>query len=232
MVATLVDVSDTIQAHYSNCTDEKMKEELAMEYHTTRRSFDEGAFCRPGDLEEWKATVRGGLVFGLAAVQKLWFDEAFLWDHLEIPSMFTEALPYHSTVKNKGERFEIYMQAFRVIDKENFLEQANLLYLAMPNKSEAGWDTVAAIFAAFLEGGSSYYVGRSIKGGFWRYWGTKKAAVEKEGASGYAKQTKYYRDVVCVTTQPLRRGSSSLQLAASPYGTRAAPYVNDRGVVS
>ena len=103
--------------------------------------------------------------------------------------MFTEALPYHSTVMNKGERFEIYMQAFRVIDKENFLEQAKLLYLAMPNKSEAGWDTVGAMFAAFLEGGSSYYVGRSIKGGFWRYWGTKKAAVEKEGTSGYAKQT-------------------------------------------
>ena len=103
--------------------------------------------------------------------------------------MVQEAQPYHPKRLNLGQRFEIYMQAFRVIDKENFIEQARKLYLAMPNKSEAGWDTVEAMFAAFLAGGSSYYVGRSIKGGFWRYWGTKKAAVEKEGASGYAKQT-------------------------------------------
>jgi hypothetical protein len=71
--------------------------------------------------------VERGLAFGLAKVQRLWSAEAFLWDHLDNTSMFTEALPYHSTVKNKGEGFEIYMQAFRVIDKENFIEQARKL---------------------------------------------------------------------------------------------------------
>jgi hypothetical protein len=59
----------------------------------------------------------------------------------------------------------------------------------MDKKSEAGWDSVRAMFAAFSEGGSSYYVGRSIKGGFWRYWNTLKAAIAQKGASGYAKQT-------------------------------------------
>ena len=64
-----------------------------------------------------------------------------------------------------------------------------MLYLALDKKSTIGWDSVEAMFAAFLEGESSYYVGRSIKGGFWRYWGAKGAAVGKKGASGYAKQT-------------------------------------------
>jgi hypothetical protein len=61
----------------------------------------------------------------------------------------------------------------------------------MDKKSEAGWDSVRAMFAAFSESGSSYYVGRSIKGGFWRYWNTLKAARAQKGASasGYAKQT-------------------------------------------
>ena len=87
MVATIVDVSDTIQAHYSNCNDEKIKEELAMKYHTTRRSFDVSVFCRPGDTKEWKTTVERGLVISLAKVQRLWSDEEFLWDHLENTSM-------------------------------------------------------------------------------------------------------------------------------------------------
>ena len=117
MVATLVDRSAEIQDEYSNCTDEKIKEKLAMERHTTRRSFDQLVFCSPGDTKEWKTTVERGLVISLAKVQRLWSDEAFLWDHLEITSMFPEALPYHSTLKNKGQRFEIYMQAFRVIVK-------------------------------------------------------------------------------------------------------------------
>ena len=181
MVATIVDVSDTIQAHYSDCTDEKMKEELAMKYHTTRRSFDVSVFCRPGDTEEWKTTVERGLAFGLAEVQRLWSAEAFHWDHLAITSMFTEALPYHSTVKYKGERFEIYMQAFRVIDKENFIEQARKLYLAMPNKSEAGWDTVEAMFAALLAGESSYYVGRSPKRRLLAVLGGKESSSREEG---------------------------------------------------
>ena len=80
----------------------------------------------------------------------------------------------------KGQRFEIYMQAFRVIDKVNFLQEAKVLYLALDKKSATGWDTVEAMFAALLAGESSYYVGRSQKGGFWRYWGTKKAAVGKK----------------------------------------------------
>jgi hypothetical protein len=76
-----------------------------------------------------------------------------------------------------------------VIDKANFLREAQLLYLALDKKSKTGWDSVLPMFAAFLEGESSYYVGRSIKGGFWRYWQTLGAARDQKGASGYAKQT-------------------------------------------
>jgi hypothetical protein len=42
MVATLVAESAVIQDDYSKCTNEKNKEKLAMEYHTTMRSFNEG----------------------------------------------------------------------------------------------------------------------------------------------------------------------------------------------
>jgi hypothetical protein len=71
-----------------------------MKYHTTMRSFDEGAFCSADDLEEWKATVRGGLVFGLAAVHKLRFDQEFLFEHFEDTQMFQESQPYHSKQLN------------------------------------------------------------------------------------------------------------------------------------
>ena len=71
-----------------------------------------------------------------------WSDKEFLFSHIEDTQMFQESQPYHSVLMTKGQRFEIYMQAFRVIDKAHFLEQAKLLYLAMPKKSEAGWDTV------------------------------------------------------------------------------------------
>jgi hypothetical protein len=73
MVATLVEESAVIQGGYSKCTDEKNKEKLAMKFHTTRRSFDEGVFCCADDFEEWKATAKGGRVFGLAEFMKLWF---------------------------------------------------------------------------------------------------------------------------------------------------------------
>jgi hypothetical protein len=72
MVATLVDKSAVIRDGYSKCTDEKNKKKLAMEYHTTRRSFGEFVFCCAGDKEERKAAVKGGLVFSLAEVQTLW----------------------------------------------------------------------------------------------------------------------------------------------------------------
>ena len=87
MVATLVDRSAAIQDEYSNCTDEKIKEKLAMEWHTTRRSFDQFVFCSSGNKEEWKTTVERGLVISLAKVQRLWSDEEFLWDHIENTSM-------------------------------------------------------------------------------------------------------------------------------------------------
>ena len=109
-----------------------------MERHTTRRSFDQLIFCSPGDTKEWKTTVERGLVISLAKVQRLWSAKAFHWDHLAITSMFTEALPYHSTVKNKGERFEIYMQAFRVIDKETFLQEAKVLSVLSHGQGERG----------------------------------------------------------------------------------------------
>jgi hypothetical protein len=58
----LVDKSAVIQDDYSNCTDEKIKEKLAMEWHTTRLSFDQLVFCSSGDKEEWKAAVERGLL--------------------------------------------------------------------------------------------------------------------------------------------------------------------------
>ena len=71
MFATLVDRSAVIQDDYSNCTDEKTKEKLAMEWHTTRRSFDQFVFCSSSDKEEWNKTVERGLVISLAKVQRL-----------------------------------------------------------------------------------------------------------------------------------------------------------------
>jgi hypothetical protein len=218
MVATLVDMSAAIQGEYSNCTDEKIKEKLAMERHTTRRSSDQLVFCSSGDTKEWKTTVERGLVISLAKVWQLWSDKEFLWDHIEITSMFPEALPYHSTIMTKGHRFEIYMQAFRVINKETFLEQAELLYSAMPKKSEAGWETVKAMFAALLAGKSSYYDGRSIKGGFWRYWGTKGAAVGKEGRAAEDQRAQLWRPGVLaglVLTKHSVVGTVDVSYAAS-----------------
>jgi hypothetical protein len=137
-----------------------------MKRHTSMRTFDVGAFF-DGDEEKWTAYVNGGpVVFGVAKAAKMWSDGQFLFSHIENKLMFQESQPYHSQQLNFGMRFEIYLQAFRVaIDKANFLQEAKVLYLAMDKKSEAGWNSVEAMFAAFLEGGSSYYVGRSKKGG-------------------------------------------------------------------
>jgi hypothetical protein len=178
-----------IQDDHSKCTDEKTKEEYAMKFHTTRRSFVQRIFCCPADVEEWKATLRGGLVFKLAEVRKLWFNNKFSFEHIKDTKRFQESLPYHPKTLSKGKRFEIYLQAFCVIDKAKFLPEAKLLYLALDKKSKHSWDSMLPMFTAFLEGKSFYYVGRSIKGGIWRYWGTLGAARDKKGASGYAKQT-------------------------------------------
>jgi hypothetical protein len=130
-VCTLVDKSAEIQADYSKCTDEDSKRKIAMEYHTTMRSFEEGAFCSAGVKEKWKGLLEGGLVFSLAEVQTLWSTKQFLFSHIEDTRMFQEAQPYDSKQLSKGQRFEIYMQAFRVIDKAKFLQQAKVMYLAM-----------------------------------------------------------------------------------------------------
>jgi hypothetical protein len=76
-----------------------------MKYHTTGRSFDQRVFCCADDFEEWKATAKGGRVFGLAEVQKLWFDNKFLFEHIEDTLMFQESQPYHSKQLNLGKRF-------------------------------------------------------------------------------------------------------------------------------
>jgi hypothetical protein len=78
MVSTLVARSAEIQAGYSECDDERRKGEIAMRWHTSRRSFDEGAFCED-DREWWTAYVNEGLVFGVAEVAKLWSTEQFLF---------------------------------------------------------------------------------------------------------------------------------------------------------
>jgi hypothetical protein len=191
-VCALVDKSAEIQAGYSKCNDEDSKRKIAMEYHTSMRSFHEVAFCSAGVKEKWKGLLKGGLlVFSLAEVQALWSTKQFLFSHIEDTRMFQEAQPYHSKLLSKGQRFEIYMQAFRVIDKAMSLQDAKVLYLAMDKKSEAGWDSVRAMFAAFSEGGSSYYVGRSLKGGFWRYWEALGAArAHSEGRIYMAMQSR------------------------------------------
>jgi hypothetical protein len=91
-----------------------------MECHTTRRSFDQFVFCCAGDKKEWKTTVEGGLVFSLAKVQKLWSANKFLFSHIEDTQMFQESQPYHTKLLTKGQRFEIYMQAFRVKSTRKF----------------------------------------------------------------------------------------------------------------
>jgi hypothetical protein len=67
MISKLVAKSAVIQAGYSATDDERRKRETAMWWHTTRRSFDEGAFCE-GDKEWWTAYVNKGLVFAVAEV--------------------------------------------------------------------------------------------------------------------------------------------------------------------
>jgi hypothetical protein len=97
---TLVEDSAVIQDAHSKCTDEKMKEEFATKYHTTRRSFDQCVCCCVDDVEEWKATARGGRVFKLALVQKLWFDNKFSFDKKDIPRV--PALSFHDTELRKA----------------------------------------------------------------------------------------------------------------------------------
>jgi hypothetical protein len=183
MASALVAKSAEIQAGCSKCDDDG-KRKIAMKCHTSMRTFDVGAFF-DGDEEKSTAYMNGGLVFGVAKAAKLWSDGQFLFSHIENKLMFQESQPYHSQQLNLGMRFEIYLQAFRVIDKANFLQEAKaVLYLAMKKKNEAGWNSVEAMFAAFLEGGSSYYVGRSKKGGFWRYWNTLLVGAARDQSEG------------------------------------------------
>ena len=177
------------------------------------RTFGERAFCCDGDEEGWKAYVNGGAVLGLAGVAKLWSAEKFLFGHIENKLVFRESQPYHSQKLKLRKRFEIYMQAFRVIPKTNFLQEAKVLYLAMDKKSEAGWNSVEAMFAAFLEGGSSYYVGRSKKGGL--LLAILGAARDQKGASGYAKQT-----VVGIMQAPVDKKGSRTQVSGSLEGKK------------
>jgi hypothetical protein len=127
---------------YSKCTGEKTKEEFAMKFHTTRRSFDQRIFCCPADVEERKATLRRGPVFKPAEVQKLWFNNKFSFEHIKDTKRFQEPLPYHSKTLSKGKHFEIYLQVFCVIYKAKFLPEAELLYLALDKKSKPGWDSM------------------------------------------------------------------------------------------
>jgi hypothetical protein len=53
------------------------------------------------------------------------------FEHIEDTKRFQESLPYHPETMSKGKRFEIYLQALRVIDKEIFLREAELLYIAL-----------------------------------------------------------------------------------------------------
>jgi hypothetical protein len=118
-------------------------------------------------------------------------------DHVKMASHFPVSMPYHATHKTKdsknvGYRFEVYLQAFFVLRKEKFLAAAEAAYNNMPKSKKKTkkpkWSTIRPVFDAFLEGKFMVYVGRSVKGGFWRYFNTNASAVEAKG-SGYAKQT-------------------------------------------
>ena len=108
------------------------------------RSFDEEAFC-DGDEEGWTAYVNGGLVFGVAEVAKLWSDGQVLFSHIENKLMFQEPQPYHSQKLRLGKRFEIYLQAFKVCNEDNFLQEAEVLYLdlCLAKKRKPEWDIFA-----------------------------------------------------------------------------------------
>jgi hypothetical protein len=74
--------------------------------------------------------------------------------------MFQESQPYHSQKLKLGMNFEIYLQAFKVCNEDNFLQEAEVLYLdlCLKKKRSPEWDSSM--------GKSFYYVGRSLKGGF------------------------------------------------------------------
>jgi hypothetical protein len=114
------------------------------------RSFDEGAFCCDGDEEGWEAYVNGGLVFAVAKVAKLWSAEKFLFGHIENKLMFRESQPYHSQTLKLGNNFEIYLQAFRVCNEDNFLQEAEVLYLelCLKKKRSPEWDSMLSMFTA------------------------------------------------------------------------------------
>jgi hypothetical protein len=104
VISKLVAKSAEEQARYSATDDGRRKEEIAMWWHATRRSFDEGAFCK-GDKEWWTAYVKKGLVFAVAEVAKLWSAGQFRFTHIVETQMFQEAQPYHPKQLNLGAVF-------------------------------------------------------------------------------------------------------------------------------
>jgi hypothetical protein len=92
MISKLVAKSADEQAGYSATDDERRKEKIAMWWHATRRSFDEGAFCE-GDEKWWTAYVNEGLVFDVAKAAKLWSGGQFRFTHIVETQMFQEAQP-------------------------------------------------------------------------------------------------------------------------------------------
>jgi hypothetical protein len=128
--------------------------------------------------------VNGGLVFAAAKVAKLWSAEKFLFGHIENKLIFQEPQPYHSQKLKYGMNFEIYLQAFKVCNEDKFLPEAKALYLdlCLKKKRSPEWDSsMLPMFTEFLKGKSFYYVGRSLKGGFWRYWNTLKSSNSSDG---------------------------------------------------
>jgi len=192
----LVDEARNIQEDCTAAEDEDEKAKVVAARHATERTLDEGCFCKE-DVKTWKKRVRDGLVFALCQVALLWLAGTLTMDHVKTASLFPVSMPYHATHKTKdsrnvGYRFEVYLQAFFVLRKEKFLAAAEAAYNNMPKSKKktkkAKWDTIRPMFELFLEGEFMVYVGRSVKGGFWRYFNTNASAVEAKG-SGYAKQT-------------------------------------------
>jgi hypothetical protein len=77
-----------------------------MWWHTTRRSFGEGAFFN-GDEEKWTAYVNEGLVFAVAKAAKLWSDGQFLFSHIVDtqvfqagPALSPEAIEFRAAVRD------------------------------------------------------------------------------------------------------------------------------------
>jgi hypothetical protein len=193
----LVQNARVVQEQFNAAGNDGDKDKICIQRHTTKRTFANDAFC-PSDVGRFQRLVNQGLVFKLAVCLKVasW-KGAITFDDICNDKIFPVSMPYHPNIKSSKKddptRFEIYLQAFRIklTEKHKFMAAAKEQYerSTAEKKRTGGWDSVKDIFEAILVADYSIYVGRSVKGGYWRYWGSAKAAGEKSNPMGYQTQT-------------------------------------------